>query len=288
MPKINLNLSYMQKILLSALAVSSVFLLTFFPSRLATKNSQPLRVYFFNVGQGDSALILTPSGQSVLIDGGPDTQVLGHLDKINAYWDRRIDYLLLTHAHADHLAGLVEVLKTYQVGAVLWNNVAYDSPYLTSWVKELANFSGEVASFEEGDTLKLGEVSLKAIWPPKNLNLVENLNNTSIVTHLKYKDFDCLLTGDIEGDVQPLVDWPQKVEVLKVPHHGGAGDTSESLLKAARPFTAVISVGENSYGQPAPETLETLSRYGVDTYRTDKHGSVEVITNGHAWQISID
>jgi len=156
---------------------------------------------------------------------------------------------------------------------------------LTAWVKELSDFEGQVSSFEEGDTLQLGEVSLTALWPPKGITLAENLNNVSIVTHLKYQDFDCLFTGDIEGDAQPLVKWPAKVEVLKVPHHGGAGDTSEVLLKAPKPYAAVISVGENTFGHPAPETLEILSRYGVDTYRTDKHGSIEVVTNGYGWQI---
>jgi len=285
--KITANFSFFQKIFLGLLLGSFVFIATFFPRNFSSKlGSEPLKIYFFNVGQGDSAFILTPLGQSILIDGGPDAKVLEHLDKINSYWDRKIDYMVLTHPHADHLAGLIDVLKGYNVKNVLWNNISFDSPFMSSWVRQLDSFEGNVSAFERGDELNLGEVSLKAVWPPKGMLFESNINNVSIVTHLRYKDFDCLLTGDIEGEAQLLVDWPKDVEVLKVPHQGATGDTSEALLKTARPYVAVISVGKNSYGHPGQTTLDLLDRYGADIYRTDKHGTVEVISDGKGWWVN--
>jgi len=285
--KVTANLSFFQKIFLGLLLGSFVFIATFFPRSFGSKSgSQPLKIYFFNIGQGDSAFILAPSGQSILIDGGPDAGVLEQLDLINSYWDREIDYMILTHPHADHLAGLIGVLKAYNVKNVLWNNVSFDSPFMSSWIGQLDSFEGSVSAFERGDELNLGGVSLRAIWPPKEMLFENNINNTSIVNHLKYKDFDAVFTGDLEGEVQGLIDWPGNVELLKVPHQGAKGDTSEGLIKALRPYVAVISVGENSYGHPGQTTLDLLDKYGVDTYRTDKHGTIEVITDGEGWWVT--
>ena len=282
--KLEINFSLLQKISLGVLASSLTFLcLFFFPKNLAS--DKLLKLYFFTVGQGDSMLILTPQGDSILIDGGPDDTVMRSLDEVIPYWDRKLDYMFLTHLHADHVNGLLDVLEQYEVGKVFWNNYSYSSPQAEAWVKALSDFKGEVLPFEKNDRLLLGDTSLEALWPPKDVVFEEDLNNNSMIFQLEYGDFDALLLGDAGGDIQPLVDWPNDVEVLKVSHHGAAGDFWQGLLEIAKPILAVISVGENDFGHPSQSTLNLLSRFGVKTYRTDLDGTIEVWTDGRLWGV---
>ena len=248
-------------------------------------NQDLLRIYFLNVGQGDSALIVTPKGRSILIDGGPNTLVLDELDKITEYWNRKINYIVLTHLHADHSTGLSSVINAYESDFLLWNNLSDSSNQAVEFSQTLSSYAGKIKNFERGDELQIGEVFLKVLWPPKNLAYEKNLNNTSIVIHVKYRDFDCILTGDLEGSVQQLVEWPENVEVLKVAHHGAPDDTTEYVLNKSGPYIAVISVGENNFDHPSQSVLDTLSSRKITTYRTDVQGTIEVVSNGETWWV---
>lgn len=255
-----------------------------------------LHVSFLDVGQGDAILIVTPFNQQILVDGGPDGTIVDHLSKILPFYDRNLDMVLLTHPHSDHLAGLIDVLKRYQVGLLALADVDYDSQIYKTLKKILEEEKINVLKVEAGDLFDFGGGIVGEVWWPPFAKATEgkplfaNVNNSSIVLKLDYQDFEVVLTGDAEAPIQDeildVVEMTEDIEVLKIPHQGAKDGLNKEFLKLIDPKLAVISVGErNRYGHPEQAVIDFIESLGAKVLRTDKDGSIEVISNGKTWRI---
>jgi competence protein ComEC len=240
-----------------------------------------LRVKFLDVGQGDAALILTPSGRRILIDGGPDWRALSHLGDALPFFDRRIDVLVLTHPHLDHLASFPEVLKRYPVGTVLMAGTPYALGRYQAML-ELMQEKGVPAIGPEAGVIRVESgVTLTVLWPPPGTfgASVKNVNTASVTAMLEYRGTRVLFAGDMEEDVERellLRGTDVRADVLKVAHHGSRGSSTAAFLRAVGASVAVISSGSgNTFGHPRPEALRRLSDAGMEIRRTDLEGTVE-------------
>jgi competence protein ComEC len=249
-----------------------------------------LHVHFLDVGQGDAILIQCPNGQQILVDGGPSPSVLlSHLGRRMPFWDHSLDLVVLTHPEEDHLGGLLEVLTRYDVSLVLDSGQECTNATCDAWRSLIEEKGIPYRRAEAGMRLELGQgVQIEVLHPPTPLmtNTASDINNNSVVLRLQYGQFSVLLTGDVmEEAEQMLVSADQSLRslVLKVPHHGGDTSLTEPFLEAVGPELAIISVGaDNRFGHPNELTLEKLG--GIATYRTDRDGSVELVTDGERYR----
>ncbi|MFM8429330.1 MAG: ComEC/Rec2 family competence protein, partial [Candidatus Limnocylindrus sp.] len=256
-----------------------------------------LRISVLDVGQGD-AILVELQGRRMLIDGGPDPARLSvELDALIPSWDRKIDVLVASHPHEDHLAGLPRLLDRYQIRSILGAETRGGGPASTSWSELLLNRRMTYHTVTTGSAFMLGAARLEVLWPDQAALRYEPtdggsaLNNRSIVLRLDVNGFSALFTGDIESDVDALVarrlDGP--IDLLKAPHHGSATASSRALIHAADPRLSVISVGEkNSYGHPAAATIDRLGERGGAVMRTDLDGTVSVTVQSSGVTVATD
>lgn len=240
------------------------------------------KVFFFDVGQGDSALIITPGGKTILIDGGPNNQILRGLGETLPFWQRQIDLLIITHAHDDHILGLIELSRRYKIKQVLYNNLEVETPVLKTLTKIFQDKKIKLVLANSGMSFNfINDCSLKVLSASKELGLDEN--DYSIVTSFNCLDKKIIFTGDAGVKIeQSLLDknLDLKADILKISHHGSASASSETFLKRVNPRVAIISVGENnSFNHPSPIILDRLSKLPVDIYRTDQVGLVYFLAN---------
>ena len=250
-----------------------------------------LHVIFLDVEQGDGILIVTPAGQRVLVDGGPDPVGAGRaLNAHLPFWDRRLDLVVSTHTDEDHLAGLVGVIQRHDVGAVV-EGVPGTSSLFLRWRQVLEEKSIDPIRVHRGASISLGDgLTLQVLNPPLNSGPTteRNSNNQSVVLRLEYGAVSFLLTGDIEEEVELQLmreELPLASTVLKVSHHGSRNSSSPFFLRAVNPAVAVVQSGEdNRYGHPHQEVIDGLKKLvGQDgLYLTSLHGTVELTTNGHS------
>lgn len=249
-----------------------------------------LSVTVMDVGQGDAILIEGPRGNRILVDGGPTAGAINEaLGRNLPFDDRRIDIVALSHAHSDHLGGVLEVVGEYDVGAVLDTPKAGDSSVYGAWRSTLASSGVSVTIADRGQTIDLGAgATLEVLSPDAGDALlpVYDLNEASLVLRLTMGDVSFLLTGDLdENGEQALLRSGADLSatVLKVGHHGSRSSTSPAFVAAVDPLIDVISVGAtNRFGHP---NEELLSRLAGDLFlRTDQHSDVRIETDGeHVW-----
>jgi competence protein ComEC len=249
-----------------------------------------LHVYFLDVGQGDSTLIVTPSGRQVLVDGGPDTNsATRSLTGPLSDGDRSLDMVVLTHMDADHSRGLLEVLEHYRVGSVLVGLEQPGSSLYPQWRATLERKRLNAMAVAAGYEILLEPgVTLEVVHPPAEPmgGLRPDPNNNAVVLRLVYGEVSFLLAADIEADAENYLARNGAVlgsTVLKVAHHGSKTSTTEAFLARADPAVAVVSVGEgNRFKHPSPEVLERLGEAVIPdgVFRTDRDGTIEFITNG--------
>ncbi|MBI2042002.1 MAG: MBL fold metallo-hydrolase [Candidatus Nealsonbacteria bacterium] len=254
-----------------------------------------LEVTFFDVGQGDAAFIETPERMQILIDGGPTSVILEKLGKEMPFWDRTIDWIILTHPEKDHLSGLIEVLKSYNVKNILWTGIVRDTAEYREWQKLIKEEgagiviakAGMCALSDSAQSCALSESAhVDILYPFESLEGKElkDSNDTSIIAKLVFGKISFLFTGDATQSVEKeLVRGPTPhnldSDVLKVGHHGSKTSTSKEFVKAVSPEVAVISAGKNnSYGHPHREVLDNLA--GINILRTDLDGDIKIISDG--------
>jgi len=240
--------------------------------------AEPLQVYFLDVGQGDATLIVFPDGVEVLVDGGPDKEVLFELEEVLASTDRYIDLLFVTHPQLDHYGGLREVLERYEVGALVFSGRAGEGEAWRAFEDAIVKGGVPVVALGQGDKITHGEAVIDILWPNSDFVNHKDLNEGSLVMELRGEGVEVLLTGDI-GTVSEnvLLDtYDMDTDVLKVAHHGSRYSTSLNFLEEASPMVAVIEVGKNTFGHPTEATLQRLSRAGSRVYRTDQSGRVRL------------
>ncbi|MBD3248032.1 MBL fold metallo-hydrolase [Candidatus Falkowbacteria bacterium] len=251
----------------------------------AAQKEKDLEVVFLQVGQGDSILARSPYGQNILIDGGPDNTVVYELGRSLPFYDRTIDLMILTHPHADHVTGLIEVLKRYEVKNILYTGVNHSSPAYLEFLKTIKEKQIPMKIVSSRQKIKLGEdLYLDVIWPLNDLvnKEVNNLNNTSIVARLNYKDASFLFTGDIEKETeQELLNIYSDLgsDVLKVAHHGSDTSSTRDLLEAVSAKIAVITYGDNNFGFPSFDVLKRLESLEMDVLDTSRM-RISIKSNG--------
>lgn len=246
-----------------------------------------LHLVFCDVGQGDAVLISHRSHQ-ILIDGGPNNQVLSCLGNNLPFWDRTIEMVVATHPDADHITGLIDVIKRYSVEQFVLNSAGKDSAVFHEFQRVIGAEGAGVYFPQEGDQVKLGALKMIVLWPLSQEKVLgattveKEANETSIVILLSFGEFDVLLPGDISSQIEVQLDLGD-IEVLKVAHHGSKFSTSEEFLEKVKPELAVVSVGKNRFGHPTREVLERLETLGIALLRTDQEGEVEVVSDGRKW-----
>lgn len=250
-----------------------------------------LRLTVFDIGQGDSIFIEAPNGNQVLIDGGPSSAVLGKLGSVMPFWDRSIDLVVLTHPHADHVAGLVEVLKRYDVGMVLESDANYSTAEYAEWHRLLKEKQIPVIIARAGQKIHLSPKTELGILTPLESFVGKSPNNVHdamVVSKLVYGSSSALLMGDAEKQVEYrllLSGAKLKSDILKVGHHGSKTSTTQDFVRAVSPRYAVISVGrKNRYGHPTQQTLDTLAKFNIPIFRTDQGGDVEFVSDGKRFE----
>jgi len=269
------------------LAAFAPFVL-FLTLRLQTAPHPPDRftVTFLDVGQSESIHLRYPGGQDGLVDTGGSLMgassagdFIGQRVVSRYLWHehcRRLEYILLTHSHADHTGGYRFVRAAFPVWRLYFG--VWDEAYRGQRSRQLA----------AGDAFNIGGVEHRVLYPWRKSDSEGNRNNQSLVLLVRYRDFTLLLTGDIEQDVEKqLSATVPQVNALKLAHHGGRRSNSTPWLEATAPELAVISAGrKNSFGHPSPETLARLSELGIDWLCTCRHGTIRVETDGNAWWVS--
>lgn len=244
-----------------------------------------LRVTFFDVGQGDSLLIESPTGMQVLIDGGPDSILLKRLGEELGFFDRTIDVVLATHPDKDHTGGLPDVLERYKVDTVILTENEGESSDADAFRLYAQKENAQIVYARTGMLLDLGGgTQLEILFPERDPSMLES-NTSSIVARLTYGESEFLLTGDspegIENHLVSLYGKTLDSDVLKVGHHGSRTSTSEAFVKAVDPEYAVISSGrDNRYGHPHKEVTDLLSTFGVDILNTAEVGTIIFKTDG--------
>ncbi len=279
--------------ILRPLPMAAATLLLLAALTLATRPDGRLHLFALDVGQGDALLVVAPSGTTALIDGGPDPDAaMRRLGDVLPFWRRSLDLVVLSHPHEDHVAGLVPALERYEVGAVLDPGRDYENPTYPRF-SALARGTRYVVA-RAGMRLPLDTSTTLTILFPSDGDAAAalpegDINNASVVALLEHGSFSALLTGDAESPVEAMLlqrGLIGPVDVLKVGHHGSESSTTTALLEAARPALALISTGtDNEYGHPHRVTLDHLAQVGTAIYRTDVHGTIEIVVRGSETQV---
>ncbi|OQP16566.1 ComEC/Rec2 family competence protein [Geobacillus zalihae] len=238
-------------------------------------------VHFINVGQGDSIYIKAPNGEDILIDGGnkDGSDVVAYLKKQKV---KDIEIMIATHPDADHIGGLDEVLKSFPVKSVYAPKVGSTTQAYKDFLIAVKNKKLTIKVAKADVVLPIKGVTAKFVGPVKSYS-TSDTNDWSAVLKVTYGKKSFLFTGDAETRAEADMVKAKKdlrADVLKVGHHGAKTSTSATLLKAAKPTYAVISVGKNAYGHPTSEVLNRLKSYKVKVFRTDKQGTIIATTNG--------
>lgn len=252
---------------------------------VAARPAGTARVSILDVGQGDAILVEGSRGGRLLVDGGPDpNRLLIELDRRIPPWDRRIDAVVLSHPHEDHVAGLALLLERYDVDRVFEPGMRGPGPGYAAWLRDLAGPDAPVRlGLAAGDRLAVDEIDLRVLWPIRGQVPATppdggtGINNVSVVFLGQVGERRFLLMGDVEEGIDPslLADDLPHVDLLKVAHHGSRTATTQAFVDAVRPAVAVASAGAgNSYGHPAKATMDRLAASGARVLRTDRDGTV--------------
>jgi competence protein ComEC len=267
-----------------------------------------LRVDFLDVGQGDSALVTMPDGATLLVDGGgrpdlrrrrgaedegeefePDAREIGDAVVSEYLWWRglsRVDYVLATHADADHIDGLNAVVKNFKVAAAFVARAPTNDPEFMRFDASAHDAGVPLYVVGRGDRLRFGAVTVDVLWPPLAQGDADmpSGNNDSVVLRFSFGRRTFLLTGDAEADAERALvaaGDTLRCDALKVAHHGSRTSSTEGFVSAARPALAVVSVGQDSpYGHPDREVLARWRDAGALVLTTGERGTITISTDG--------
>ena len=243
----------------------------------------PLQVHFIDVGQGDSILIDWGETE-VLIDGGRWNDSEPY---IRDYVDGPLELMVATHPHADHIGGLIEVLDAFDVERIWLNGDAHTTQTYSDFIARVGTEGAQVQTVAQGYQASINGLDLEVLHP--TLPLGSDKNDNSIVLELSFGGKKFLFTGDACSEAEAsmmaagLID---DIDILKVSHHGSKYCSTAGFLAEAQPEIAVVSVGSNSYGHPAPEAIARLQNVGAEVWRTDIGGTIVVTTNGATYPIA--
>jgi len=250
-----------------------------------------LHVSFCDVGQGDAILIRTPGRHKILIDGGPNNQVLKCLDNELPFWNRKLSAVILTHPHYDHFRGLIDVLHRYDVGIIGQEDLKNVSDAYTVFSQSVTQENAQVRMLQKGTKLTFNDgVRMEILGPDATFlvrenpeGVTENENPPSLIIHVTYGSFDLLLPGDSDGeDLVAYVPNPFRPDVIALPHHGSENGFTQEVAQRITPLIAIASVGkDNRYGHPHAPVLEHMKSKRTRVFRTDQHGTITMKVDGN-------
>jgi competence protein ComEC len=287
------------KLLLSSSLVV-IFLLLKTVSFMSAGSEKVLGITFFSVGQGESSLVSFPDGRKMLVDGGGSLRDggmdVGKRLLAPALWSkgvRRLDYVVLSHPHPDHLKGLLYILENFPVGEFWESGIRTDADESVELKSILEKKHIPIRLINSATKpISIGESLIEPLAPVIHPSFSDkDMNDMSLVFRLKFGVFSVLFTGDIGSDTEKsLAGHPERLSctVLKVAHHGSRFSSCDDFIAATSPEIALISAGYgNSFGLPSARTLDLLYRRGIKIYRTDVDGTVEVSAGKNGWKVSM-
>lgn len=274
---------YIKIFFLVFLTISLIFIY----SNVFSLHNGKLRVVFMDIGQGDSILIKSPSGNKIIVDGGPGSNILNSLSKNLSFWDRDIDMIVVTNPDKDHFEGFIPVLDSYKVALFLKPETeANDNVIYRELLSVVSDKKVDTIVASSGQKIDIGGGAFIEIIFPDRKGLKDlSHNDGSLVFRLVYGKTSILFTGDSTEKIEKflLENYPNKLksDILKVAHHGSKTSSSKNFIKEVSPKWAVISAGKmNSFGHPHKEVLDTLSSLNIDILGTYDKGDILFESNG--------
>lgn len=254
--------------------VLTVWLGSLLPTCASSQDPAGIEITFLDVGQADAVLIREPQGRAALVDSG-ESAPLGALASLGV---ERLDLLVASHPHADHIGGMVEVIEAIPVRYFMDNGQPHTTVTYQNLIRTLQRRTDITYLTAEPRSIQLGsaEIEVLPLPPPED----DDQNNRSVGLVVRYGEFVALLTGDSElRELSYLVrsGTLPDVTVLKAPHHGSDNGVTREFLQATRPEVVVISVGENSYGHPGSRAVAAYSSFAEELYRTDVDGTITIV-----------
>jgi beta-lactamase superfamily II metal-dependent hydrolase len=258
------------------------------PESATITSGQSLKISFLDVGQADSTLIQIPNGKNVLIDAGNNDDSAKIVAYIKEQGINKLDIVIGTHPHEDHIGALDTVIKTFAIEQIILPPIDSATNTYRDVIEAIAGKGQKITKAQSGLNLDLGsEISAQLLAPDSND--YEDLNNYSAVVKITYGKNSFLFAGDAQelSELEMVkAGYVLKADVLKVGHHGSHTSCSTVFLAQVQPKYAVISVGkENAYGHPSQETLAKLCQYGAEIYRTDQAGTIIAESDGKTIRI---
>lgn len=241
-----------------------------------------LMIHYIDVGQGDSTLIMFPNNEVALIDAGTRAGKEDLVQYLKDFKIKKIDYLIGTHPHEDHIGGLPEVIRNFEIGKIYLPNKINNTQIFEELLKEIKNKNLKISEGKTGvKIIDSGDLKFYTISPSKEY---KDINNNSIVTKIIYKDFSTLIAGDAEKEAESDMikeGHNLKANVLRVGHHGSNTSSTEEFLDKVDPSYAVISLAkDNTYGHPDKEIIDSLEKRSIISLRTDELGTIVLQTDG--------
>jgi competence protein ComEC len=277
---------YLPYILIICLFLLSIFIWYQISSR--SKESNILKVAFLDIGQGDSIYIEAPNGKQMLIDAGPNSQVLQKLGEVMPFADRSIDIILATHTDADHIGGFPSVISRYKVGKVIENGATSETRIYSDLQSQINKNKIDKIIARRGMRILLDKkynIYFDILFPDRDITNLES-NDGSIVGKLVYGKKSFILTGDASKFTENLIMHNENQDilnsqVLKLGHHGSHTSSSELFLEKVHPEVAIISASKNNrYGHPHQDVLGLLSKLHIPYLATYQKGTIMIETDG--------
>ena len=249
-----------------------------------------LKIVFLDVGQGDATFIEFPDGRQMLVDCAIDGRILEALGRVMEFYDKDLDYLLITHPDSDHYGGCEEVLSRFNVGTIVYNGFKkeYDDLWQSFWTA-VQNENAQYIEVDSEDTWEVASTTVHFLYPDQPLVLVtttwqKESNNGSIVFELNYAGVETLLTGDAEAELEEYLvhTYGEQIDtdILKIGHHGSGGASIQEFVDMTSPLYSAISCGlGNKFGHPSRRVTKRLERASSTIWRTDLQGDVIVIVD---------
>lgn len=259
-----------------------IFLFFYQKEIFFAKEENFLAVSFLDVGQGDASLIEVGDGKKILIDAGPDNLILRRLGEELNFFERHIDFLIISHFHDDHVTGVIEIFRRYQVGNLIFAD-GLEQTELSKAIITEANKQGVlIFVLKKTIQLEISDQCFLDLLNPLALGASPNSNN-SLIAKLDCYDKKFLFAGDNEAAVEKMLlksNWDIEADFFKASHHGSKTSNLEAFLVKVKPEVMVISVGEdNRFNHPSDETLKTANKLGIDVWRTDQQSTINILAN---------